>query len=379
MTERERYLKLATWSLWGQQKKIVRMELEAHIEHKIWKYQVKGFNQTQALEKTLAELGQPHIISAGMTGVYTMPNLIRKTSLMILLSSLGIGALSVSAQITGTSTLPTPECLAGKITEFIVGTNTIPCQSSIIWLHKPSLKAVLEKSGVKVDIATDWTNLSLSFPGALHQINIRNEEGATFRDEKGNIVVRGNPEYMAGQRFFVSLPIAGLPVYLEGWENPVVRVGETKFTLEQKNSQVSSTMIYWSALFHHVYDLVPSGKNGNFATLNFDNPADSFRNLLSLERKLKISSSKAGEVYVIATRVPRLNQAELRVHEIRPALDNNELRIHTNSLTLQFASSTNQYYKDDKTNAIIYKFTGRLDVYSKVFEIVPPSEIQVLQ
>ncbi len=51
MTERERYLKLATWSLSGQQKKIVRMELEAHIEHKVWKYQMRGYDQTQALEK----------------------------------------------------------------------------------------------------------------------------------------------------------------------------------------------------------------------------------------------------------------------------------------------------------------------------------------
>jgi hypothetical protein len=378
MTDRERFLKLATWSLWGEQKKIVRMELEAHIEHKIWKYQVKGLNQTQALEKTLADLGQPHVISAGMTGVYTMPNIIRKAGLMILLSSLGIGAFNAGAQISGTSTFPTPECLAGKNTEFTVGTQTIPCQSNLIWLHKPSLKTVLEQSGVRVSVATDWTNLSLSFPGALHQINIRNEIGATFRDEKGNVVIRGDPEYMSGQRLFESLPIAGLPVHIKGWENPVISVGKTEFTLEQKNSKFSSTMIYWSALFSSIYNLRPSNQTGTFSILNADNPADAFRNLLPPERTLKIANSQINEVYVIATRVPRPNQTELRAHEIRPALANNELRIHTNFRQLQFANTTKEYFENNQINAIVYKFTGRLDVYGQVLKVVPPSEIQVL-
>ena len=173
MTERERYLKLATWSLWGQQKKIVRMELEAHIEHKVWKYQMRGYDQTQALEKTLADLGQPHVISAGMTGVYTMPNLIRKAGLMILLSSLGITALNAGAQVSSTSTLPIIQCLSSSAKEVTVFGLKLQCETGLLWIHKPSLKTTLEPLGVQVTTNKDWSKFQLLFPNSSTPIEFR--------------------------------------------------------------------------------------------------------------------------------------------------------------------------------------------------------------
>ncbi len=111
MTDLERFLRLATWSLWGAQKRTVRMELESHIAHKTWKYQTQGFSQTEALQKALVDLGQPHVISAGMTGVYTMPTLFRNTVLVGLLLSLGITTFQSSAQVEGTSRTPIKPCL----------------------------------------------------------------------------------------------------------------------------------------------------------------------------------------------------------------------------------------------------------------------------
>ncbi len=382
MNDLERYLRLATWSLWGEQKKTVRMELEAHIQHKIWKYQMRGCNHAEALEKTLADLGQPHVISAGMTGVYTMPNMIRKAGLMILLSSLGIGALNAGqAQITGTTTFPTPDCLAGKITEFQVQANKIPCQSRLIWLHKPSLKAVLEKAGVKVNLeSNDWEYMSFLFPDSKNRILIRGDLSGTFRDEKGNIIVRGDPMYMSGGVFFDYLPKAGLPVSLEGWDKPTIRVGKTEFTLEQKDSKFSSSMIYFAALYSSLRNLIPSEYRNQFSYLDTDAISRASQRQLPSQQELKIAKSHANTMYVMVSRVtPDTNRSEIRLHEIQPVSEDGIITFHPPITKLQFANSIRDFYQDKKVNAIVYKFSGRLDVYDKIFEVVPASDIQVVQ
>ena len=113
---------------------------------------MRGYDQTQALEKTLADLGQPHIISAGMTGVYTMPNVIRNTGLMILLSSLGIVSFNAGAQVSGTSQIPIKPCLETNTTNKLVKAGKIRCKdNSSFFLSVAALKADLQPKGVKFE------------------------------------------------------------------------------------------------------------------------------------------------------------------------------------------------------------------------------------
>ena len=105
----ERYLTLATWGLWGSNKHTLRLELESHVRHKAWKYQVQGLNEHEAIQKAIEDLGQAQIICAGMNGVYTMPNMIRQTFMVGLLMSLGVAGFHSSAQI---ASLGRPDCFA---------------------------------------------------------------------------------------------------------------------------------------------------------------------------------------------------------------------------------------------------------------------------
>ena len=107
----ERYLRLATWGLWGEHKRTVRMELASHIHHKANQYEALGYTPSAAITRALSDLGPPHVVSAGMNGVYTMPNILRNTLLCAVLATLGIGNLTSSvAQVVATSRVPIEDC-----------------------------------------------------------------------------------------------------------------------------------------------------------------------------------------------------------------------------------------------------------------------------
>ena len=118
----ERYLRLATWGLWGEHKRIVRMELASHIHHKANQHEALGYTPSAAITRALSDLGPPHVVSAGMNGVYTMPNILRNTLLCAVLVTLGVGNLTSSiAQVVGTNRVPIEECAKGQ-KEFIAAT-----------------------------------------------------------------------------------------------------------------------------------------------------------------------------------------------------------------------------------------------------------------
>ena len=75
--ELERYLKAATRGLWGQKKFEVREELEAHILERAHKHELLGFEHQQAISNAIYELGDARAMNRGMTGVHTMPKLLR--------------------------------------------------------------------------------------------------------------------------------------------------------------------------------------------------------------------------------------------------------------------------------------------------------------
>jgi hypothetical protein len=382
MTDRERYLKLATWSLWGQQKKIVRMELEAHIEHKVWKYQMRGYNHTEALEKTLADLGQPHIISAGMTGVYTMPNLIRRIGLIVLLSSLGLTAFNAGAQVSGTTRLPIIQCLSSLGKEVTVFGFKVQCETGLLWINKPSLKTTLEALDVQVTTNKDWSKFQLLFPNSSTPIEFRfNDRSEVFSvaPNKGILI---DPEYMSAQMLFTNLQFTGLPMTLTDWELPTISVGNIKFQLSSQKTPINSKTLYFSALYSPIQDIMPiNAINKNKPWLMPNLTPAGLETTLST-KKIKLSRDQPNQVYVLITREAGTNKDALRLHQIQVSNANQEIEFQTGLQAPRFVESIKKFYdeKSDSTNrAVLLQFTGRLDQYKEVFEIVPPSEIQVLQ
>lgn len=67
------YLKGATGGLPAGQKRLVRAELEGHLQHRIAELSLGGLSAQQALQQALEELGQPTLVRAGMQRLYVFP------------------------------------------------------------------------------------------------------------------------------------------------------------------------------------------------------------------------------------------------------------------------------------------------------------------
>jgi hypothetical protein len=226
----ERYLRLATWGLRGEHKRTVRLELASHIQHKATQYEALGYTPSAALSRALSDLGPPHVVSAGMNGVYTMPNILRNTLLCAVLATLGVGNLTSSiAQLVGTTRVPIAECANGQ-KEFIAATQTWPCEQRDLWLSLSSLRATLEPKGVKFSQApgfpTGTTMTFMRFPETNVDITLQPDQQLIYRNSSGrDQTFITQPDAFSIKDLVNALTYAPLPVTISGWDNPELSVG----------------------------------------------------------------------------------------------------------------------------------------------------------
>lgn len=118
----KRYLQGATRRLWGRQRAALREELHAHIEERVAAHMLAGVGEAEAVERTLAELGESSEIDEGMTRLHAVPGVLSmamrvalrqfrdrkvESSLIVLAVALGVGVviavaafLDIDAQIS---------------------------------------------------------------------------------------------------------------------------------------------------------------------------------------------------------------------------------------------------------------------------------------
>jgi hypothetical protein len=93
MTPLEQYLQNATRGIWGKRTLEIREELESDILERAKKFELGGLSQDQAVEKAILELGDARVVNNGMTGIYTMPTVL-KTSIMAAIVLFSITAMT---------------------------------------------------------------------------------------------------------------------------------------------------------------------------------------------------------------------------------------------------------------------------------------------
>lgn len=305
MTDLERFLRLATWSLWGAQKRTVRLELESHIAHKTWKYQVRGFSQAEALQKALVDLGQPHVISAGMTGVYTMPTLFRNTVLVGLLLSLGITTFQSSAQVDATNRLPIQPCLEKKLVKFTINNLVVECEEkTTFFMSIDDLKADLIPKGVKfgqgeIVYVTGKKELvpEITFPQGkpILVVTTGNRLAGDAKFEYSNKFVH-LPTFLMD-----SLPKSGLPVTLTGWEKPIVSVGDTQFDISLSQTKLDPKAFYGSLVIFPIVKLFQKQARGG-GTMNYEDGFDiKFAPSFPMYKKIISTSAEINKNYIIIT------------------------------------------------------------------------------
>jgi hypothetical protein len=401
MTDLERYLRLATWGLTGAQRKTVRMELESHIRQKVWKYQVSGITEPQAIQRALEDLGAPHVVSAGMNQVYTMPFILRNSLLCAVLATLGVSNLSSSvAQVSGTTRIPIQECASGQ-KEFIVVTQPMPCEQDRLWLSLSSLRAVLEPKGVKFSQAPGFpsgtTMTFMRFPETNVDVTLQPDRELVYRSSSGGgRTFTTQPDYFSITDLVNALTYAPLPVTISGWDNPELSVGQTKFTLGAPEQTIRGDQ-YFNWFFNRDW------LEDAFPTTSPSRNPDDLEEMLFVTTlpnlylgfgtgspphnyRITVKSARKDDVFLVLDRqgplkflMPDISVSSVRRVYIAPADANGSFQFISSSKRLNLSSPEDlpRGVIDGDGSIAVLRFTGRLDSGAPRFARVEPSDVTV--
>jgi hypothetical protein len=391
----ERYLRLATWGLWGPHKQTVRRELESHIRHKAWKYQITGLQPSEAIARALSDLGPPHVVSAGMNGVYTMPNLVRNTLLCAVLATLGVGNLtSGMAQVVGTTRVPIEDCAKNQET-FVVGKNaTSLCDFDLfLWLKVSSLQATLEAKGVEVSRVNlpNRFKLILRFPGVAAPIEIDQESDFSFIPVNSSEIVAKqlDSDYIDVWNLIRALTQSGTPVTITGLNPISVTVGKTSFTVGTEDQPVSGKIFLFNALFslrRALESFLPAQFPG-LTTYDADddwvtNSAEADRYIRTAkEYRITVKNARENDKFIIVSRENNLFVGDpikpLRYAYLIVADKNGFLEYRSPSSNLRLVEAERPGAFGKSGEIAVLKFTGQIGVGVTSFERVPVADITI--
>jgi hypothetical protein len=396
----ERYLRLATWGLWGRRKREVRQELEGNIREMALENQISGLTPHEALEQALRAFGKPELVNAGMTRVYTMPILMRNTLLTAALGILSIGAINSStAQVITTNREPIEPCRDTKIQEFIVGSNLLHCTGNRLYLPTQSLRTTLEPLGVKFELSKGVSDVNptfhMTFPGgqetALHlQDLVKVSSNLTDTEFEP---IKTIPDFIALTNFFEALSTTGLPVTLEGWDKAQISVGTISFTLEMPETPLNKNLLFPIALYDKL-DLFflplqfPASFARNEEDRNESLGAESSQGQPSLHAywryEIRVKNAQSDSVYAVLSREKFYPECNCLNPSYRRAdvgtFNDGVLEYASSASKLEPTNSTTNLEKIERNKpgqVVVVRFTGRLDQGAKSFEIVPPDEISI--
>lgn len=224
----ETYLRKSTRGLWGRKREEVREELSVHIQGRVTAHLIGGLSESDAIEKTLTELGHPTNVSAGMARLYTLPVVAGSGMVLAMCCALVVVLLngSTAQTLQMSNIFPTDGCLEAKEATLIWYCN----QGG--WTTIDTLKGILEPQGVtfkKTD--THWV---VTFPeGTPAVLGTSFQKMSVYKDETNQpVTLNAQPDYIHIRDFITSLRFTNLPVSIKGWENPTVTVGNTTFQID---------------------------------------------------------------------------------------------------------------------------------------------------
>ncbi len=224
----ERYLKQATRGLWGRKQREVREELEAHLHERVMAHRIAGLSETDAVERALAELGNPREVSAGMARLYTLPT-VMGSGVALAATCIAVVALlpnGVAQSLPGTFYWPSAECVKTleADTKQPSGNDCFSADNSL-WINQQALRRALEPQGVafsKTSGNSIHGLLGLTFPGSTPVYIPLGPPDVSVMDETGRNIAPV-PRYQSFWDFVKAASYQkDLRIEVEGWDNPTV-------------------------------------------------------------------------------------------------------------------------------------------------------------
>jgi hypothetical protein len=396
----ERYLNLATRGLWGRKKLEIRRELDGNIREMALEYSIAGMNETESIQRALEEFGAPQKVSVGMSKVYFVPSMIRNLVIALTVSSLTVSVFNSSnAQVTGTSRIPTPKCLNSDVKSVQIGGGFIECDASQFWISTISLRQVLEPLGVKFEVnqfpREAHQKISFRFPGATSSLIFNQDVSSALVSPSGEPAsIDLDPNFIDSSDFFNQLRTTGLSVTVDGWDNPKITVGQTRFSLGTTKLQVGGDRIYPEFLPKLLPNFWPERTpDDKLLYISGEGMIGNPGSVVNNQHQIKLNTT-AQTAYVVLTRepgpittwnwdgekYPEKTFSEFRLTRILTNDATGTLKFASNAKTLEFIDnpkSLKTVTRNGAGQAVLLRFTGHLEVGSTAFEVVPAKQFTI--
>jgi hypothetical protein len=436
MNALEQYISRATRGLYGAKKLEIQTELRGSLEARIWQLERQG--NTNALETALNEMGAAKTINAGLIKEHLMPNISKIAFAAIAATALSITTISSSNAQVGWAV---PKIELGQEGRYVMCfcSNLYISLSDLKTMLEKAGATVEESMSQPLSSSTNselptWDRqapvrtLSISFVQAGQnyaiQLQALSEHHSLGKDEK----VARTPEeaeFIPFQYVLDQFKTTRLPLRLEGWQRPKIQIGTFSFTLERQGATPNIDTMYQSVFYQ--WWAFGSGRPGTRNQLAIQ-PSGTLQNISSTAPERLISVSVLGSEG--EHRITVLDPRDLRTLTIgqQPAQFRHAIRTKDPANTVYAIVSSNggfqtragqdepfTYYSLARTNAqgilefsapyrilefgkdsrlikatqpqagsekqpaqaLLFKFTGRLDDAAKPVELVLPSKTKI--
>ncbi|MFC4455109.1 hypothetical protein [Deinococcus sonorensis] len=289
----DRYLRRATRGLWGRTRRRVQAELRGAVEDRIWRHQVAGCEDSEAVRLALQDMGDASTTARELSAVHTLPRGLQLTAVLALLAALSTGPLTRTlAQVqTVPLTKATAACdqsanavrwrqenfsaeeLRGTTPEhlhtYCQRLTSFPAE----FVDRDSLVAQLRSGGAQV---TDTPPVSIAF----HFLHGRFSSAWRFVTFPGTTTPIGLVPILWNHRQLVPiadfieglLALTPLPMHFEGDVNPRVTVGQVSFVLGTRATPLNANLLRSVALMRQL-GLIVNARRSTGITYSAD-PGD---------------------------------------------------------------------------------------------------------
>lgn len=305
----------------------------------------------------------------------------RATTLVTLF---GVAIAANDAAITGTTRWPIPACLVGNAVTFRAGASELPCEANTLSLNLPSLKATLEPQGVRF---TPYVNTSgkrqvnMQFPQATSPVILTEYGPWAVPWQADRIDVQPDRDYIAASDLIASARAIGLTESLEGWDTVRLKIGATTTVLSRESKPISPVLLYFAVFYPFAENVFPKRDSPEALTFNLEG----FANRLEQSRKhrVQISDSPNATFLVLTRETGRFTQngqprSSVRLISLVRSDNLGRLEFTSRASNIEFTQRPNQLEPialNDRGNAAILRFTGRLEVGAQMFAVVSPDSV----
>lgn len=219
----ERYLRRATWGLWGKQRRGAQAELRGIIEDKLWRFKLLGLSDQEAEARALAELGHAGALAAGLSRVHSLPLALQGALLAGVLGALGVQMVGAAA-----------------------GVRAVPYQSKTVLC---SVNDHAEGCG-KIDKKLNYYLPADELVSTLRQIGL-DPQKLNLVNHSSDVFDGKNYYSMFG---FVSslLNVKDLALHLKGEQNPTLTIGKTNVMIGTPSAPVLADSLILPAVWQQL-------------------------------------------------------------------------------------------------------------------------------